>query len=468
MQSQTTKELALPSKSLLTSLHVPTVAVMILVCNSGCRSLLPKGPEQILSDDPLTPSSESMPSVSNEPSEDETFDFDSHKQLHCHDNIYAKYLEAKFVEQEKPRIRAIRGYRSRRRAERDLKYHVSHHINERIDGPHAPYFGGLPVVETPKVEIWLNYFQSKGRTVFMKWLVRSKSYEPLVVPLLQEQGLPRELFFLAMIESGFSNTASSRVRATGTWQFMKRTAKHYGLKIDYWVDERRDPVKSTLAAARYLKELYARFGDWYLAIAAYNAGPGKVQRAIRRTKSRDFWELARSRYLRSETKHYVPKMLAALIIASNPEKYGFSISPDLRDMTPVYTVSLDKPRLLKDISLALDIRPSLLKRWNPELLRGVTPPLRHHNERYQLRLPKIVAERFEQVEKDLQSVTIEDVKMYKIRRGDTLSDIARRHNIPMRKILELNPRLHPRRLRPGRRIAIPVPAVIKRQPKETA
>ena len=358
--------------------------------------------------------------------------------------------------------------RQRHRALRNLKYHVSHHINERIDGPHAPYFGGLPVVETPKVEIWLRYFQTKGRSVFMKWLVRSRSYEPLVVPLLQEQGLPRELFFLAMIESGFSNTASSRVRATGTWQFMKRTAKHYGLKIDYWVDERRDPVKSTLAAARYLKELYARFGDWYLAIAAYNAGPGKVNRAIRKTKSRDFWVLARSRYLRSETKHYVPKMLAALIIASDPEKHGFKVSPDLRHTTPSYAVSLDKPRLLKDISLALGIRPSLLKRWNPELLRGVTPPLRRSGDRYELRLPKIVAERFQAIEERLQVVTIEDVKMYRIQHGDTLSAIARRHKISMRKILELNPKLQPRRLRPGRRIAIPVPAVIKKQPKETA
>jgi membrane-bound lytic murein transglycosylase D len=390
-------------------------------------------------------------------------------QSYCEDNLYAQHLEKRYLADVEPRIKAIRSWRRRRQARRNLKYHIRHHVSNRIDGPHAPYFGALPVVENPRVEVWLNYFQGKGRSVFLKWLVRSKSYENLVIPLLRQEGLPPELFFMAMIESGFNNRAYSPASATGTWQFMKATARHYGLRINYWVDERRDPVKSTLAAARFLKDLYSRFGDWYLAMAAYNAGPGKVNRAIRRTGRHDFWAIAKTRYLRSETKHYVPKMLAALIIASNPERFGFHVVPDAWDITPLHSVKVTRPHRIRDISARLGVDYDLLRRWNPELLRGVTPPNhRLGGEPYPLRLPKIYAEQFSAIEPSLDQLEIKDVKMYRIRRGDTLSEIARRHNISLRKLRRMNPHIHPRRLRPGKRIAIPIPAVVVKQAKDTA
>ncbi|MFW7378018.1 MAG: transglycosylase SLT domain-containing protein [Oligoflexus sp.] len=392
-------------------------------------------------------------------------------QLHdfCEDNIYAQYLEELYMEDARGEIQAIRNYRQRRAAERNLRYHVRHHLNQRIEGPHPPYFGALPVVETPRVQIWLDYFQGRGRTAFLTWLIRSRSVEPIVLPLLQQEGLPPEVFFMAMIESGFSNTAYSRASATGTWQFMTSTALHYGLTINHWVDERRDPVKSTVAAARFLKDLYRDFDDWYLAIAAYNAGPGKIRSAIRRSKSRDFWEIAKTPYIRPETKHYVPKMLAALIIASNPEKYGFYVIPDPRDMTPQSTVLVKRPSRLREIASRLGLDYQLLRRWNPELLREITPPShRVAGDGYPLRLPEWYAERFASIENDLEKLEIRDVKMYQIRSGDTLSAIARKHKISLQRILQMNPKLNPKRLRPGRKIAIPIPAVISTDSKETA
>lgn len=380
---------------------------------------------------------------------------------YCPDDIYAKHLKKNYKAEQLKKIYALKSRRSRRVALKSLKFKAKHIVSQKLDGDDLDYFGAIPVVETPRVEMWMEYFQTRGRSDFLKWLVRSESYKDLVTPILLEQGLPKELFYLAMIESGFSNTAYSRARATGTWQFMTLTAKHYGLNINYWLDERRDPVKATLAASRFLKDLYREFDDWYLAIAAYNAGPGKVRRAIRKTKSRDFWKISRTRYLRSETKHYVPKMLAALLIASNPERFGFHVVADVKNHTPTSSVYVKRPTRLSDIAANLGIQTSLLRRWNPELLRGITPPgLYTEAQGYQLRLPKDYIESYAAIEPKLKKLKISDVKIYKIRPGDTLSTIASKHKIPLRKLLNMNPKIHPKRLRPGKPLAIPIPVII--------
>lgn len=382
----------------------------------------------------------------------------------CEDNIYVRHLEERYMEEHGGSVRSIRNARQRRQAEQRLRSQARYHLNQRIEGPHPPYFGALPVVETPRVQFWVDYFQGRGRAAFLTWLIRSRSVEPLVMPILKEEGLPPEMFFLAMIESGFSNTAYSRARATGTWQFMRGTALSYGLEINHWVDERRDPVKSTIAAATYLKDLYRHFGDWYLAMAAYNAGQGRIRSAIRRSGSRDFWEIAKTPYIHNETKHYVPKMLAALIIASNPEKYGFYVAPDIRDITPTTSVLVKRPSRLREIANRLEIDYQLLRRWNPELLQEITPPNpRLTGEGYPLRLPESHLERYAMIEDQLERLEIKDVKMYKIRPGDTLSAIARRHNISLQRLMQMNPNVNPRRLRPGRQIAIPIPAVVRRE-----
>jgi len=172
--------------------------------------------------------------------------------------------------------------------------------------------------------MYLKLFQGKQRKYFSRWLARSTRYLPLIHEELDRAGLPRDLVYLAMIESGFNQRAYSRARAVGLWQFMKGTGRDYNLRIDRYVDERRNALKSTRAAAAYLADLYQQFGDWHLAVAAYNGGPGKIRYGIKRFKTKDFWTLAEKRYLRLETKRYVPKLIAAIIIAKSPEKYGFT------------------------------------------------------------------------------------------------------------------------------------------------
>jgi membrane-bound lytic murein transglycosylase D len=379
----------------------------------------------------------------------------------CSDDIFSEYLRHEYMTREASRSDRL----SAREAKRNLiktGSKAQFYARSILAGPSAPYFGGLPVVPTPSVEMWVHYYKTKGREQFIKWMVRGEIYKELVAAGLYQEGLPRELFYLAMIESGFSNTASSRVRATGTWQFMKPTAQHYGLKIDYWVDERRDPVKSTIAAARFLRDLYAKFGDWYLAMAAYNAGPGKIARAIRHTKSRDFWTIARSKYITQETKQYVPKMLAALIISSNPLAHGFKVEADKITVPNLTTVPIKRPTHLAAIASKLEIPYADLKSWNPELLRSVTPPrnAKSKGRDYELRLSRAVAERFLDLQDTIASLDIRDVTLHEIRSGETLGAIARRYAVPVAKILAVNPDLKPQWLSIGRTIAIPVPEIV--------
>ncbi|MBQ47967.1 MAG: hypothetical protein CMP10_11025 [Zetaproteobacteria bacterium] len=379
----------------------------------------------------------------------------------CHDDIYAKWLFQKHLNKSSKRQsrRRFKGYSRRQQAKGRF------YTETVLNGSEAPYFGGFPVVAKPRVEAWMNYFKAgKGRQIFLKWLIRNESKKDIVLPLLKKEGLPSELIFLAMIESGFNDTAYSKARATGTWQFMSSTARSYGLKVGYWQDERRDPVKSTLAAARYLKNLYRRFDDWYLAIASYNAGPGKIKRAIRKTGSRDFWVISQTRHIRSETKHYVPKMLAALIIASNPKKHGFNITAVPYDLIPETTVAATRPIKLRELAKKLEIPFKTLKSWNPELIKNITPPKRSIGYKsYPIRMPKLLAEKYDQIKDSLSHLQIKDVLMYKIRQGDTLGSIAKRHRVKVKQIMRANPKLNAKRLRIGKKITIPVPATISRK-----
>jgi membrane-bound lytic murein transglycosylase D len=309
------------------------------------------------------------------------------------------------------------------------------------------------------VEFWIRYFKTRGRNTFIQWLVRAESFREIVSPVLADEGLPQEMFFLAMVESGFSNTAYSSKSATGTWQFMGPTARLYNLKINHWVDERRDPVKSTTAAARYLKDLYAQFGDWYLAMAAYNAGPGKVRSAIRRANSRDFWVLAQTPYLRTETKHYVPKVLAALSLNNDLRQHGFEVAKDPAHHTPSSWAAVTRPIQLSEVARELNIPLTTLKHWNPEIIRDITPPLRNEPF-YRLRLPDEHLVQWSEVESRVPIIEVTDVMMYKIQPGDTLSQIARRYNTSIGKIKSFNPELRPQSLRVGKQIAIPVPGVV--------
>jgi membrane-bound lytic murein transglycosylase D len=183
-----------------------------------------------------------------------------------------------------------------------------------------------PITINSKVEHWIDYFTGKGRPHFARYLERSELFIPYITPLLKENGLPEDLVYLAMIESGFNNHARSHAKAVGPWQFISATGKRYGLAVNWWVDERRDTRKSTLAAVEYLRDLFSIFRSWELAAAAYNAGESKVARAVRRFGTKDFWVITRHKFLRPETRDYVPKIIAAAIIAKNRTQFGFAAS----------------------------------------------------------------------------------------------------------------------------------------------
>ncbi|MFK7827375.1 MAG: transglycosylase SLT domain-containing protein [Oligoflexales bacterium] len=375
----------------------------------------------------------------------------------CKDDIYTTYLKNEFytgfdVKHKRKRLSSGRWRRYRENS-------ALHHAASRLAPRTEDYFGSIPVVVTPEVQFWISYFKTKGRHSFIKWLVRGESVKSTIMPILAKEGMPKELFYLAMIESGFSNSAYSKARASGPWQFVAGTAKMYGLKINYWVDERKDPLKATTAAAAYLRDLYSRFGNWYLAMSAYNAGPGKVNYAIRRLRTNDFWRIIRSRYWRLETRNYVPKMLAALLLGVSPQKYGFDVKAHHLDQMPDSIAYIKEPVQLNELADHLGISRSLLKKWNPELLRGITPPRWHAKDGYPLRIASSHANRVAEVLPRLSKLHIKDVHMHKIRKGETLGRIASQYRVSVRKLMQFNRSLSPRRLRIGKLIAVPIPPV---------
>lgn len=389
----------------------------------------------------------------------------------CRDDIYANYLKSEWYRanpNSKSRKEKVASVGKRKRRQRSMsaaeerEMHALHWVRSRMSGEMSSYFGGIPVVAHPRVEYWTRYFKGPGRKAFLRWMVRGETVRHLVSPVLKEEGLPSELFFLAMIESGFSNSAFSVARAAGTWQFMPGTARLYGLKIDHWVDERRDPMKSTVAAARLLRDLYGEFGDWYLAIAAYNAGSGRMRKAMRTAGSRDFWALADAGVIANETRHYVPKMLAALILASNPRAHGFDVKSNPADIVPSQTVHVSKPARLDEIAERLQIPHKSLQTWNPELTQNITPP--RQGKGYDLRLPESLMEKFPEILPTLSTIEVREVHIHKVRSGETLSRIAQKYRVGIKQILNINPKLSPKRLKVGLEIAVPVPSVVSLRP----
>jgi membrane-bound lytic murein transglycosylase D len=232
---------------------------------------------------------------------------------------------------------------------------------------------GIPLVFNDAVDRYIHYFSVTRRDVFNRWLKRKSLYEPMIKEILQEHGLPEDLVYLAMIESGFNLQAYSPMKAAGPWQFIPETGRRYGLTVDFWIDERRDLEKSTVAAARYLNQLFNQFDCWYLAAAAYNTGENRIDRLIKRHDTKDFWELRGYNTLPRETREYVPQLIAAAIIAKNPEKYGFT---DVRPVTPFEYVGEEVPggvALTVVAKAASTDLPSVMA-LNPELRRGITPP----------------------------------------------------------------------------------------------
>ncbi len=319
-----------------------------------------------------------------------------------------------------------------------------------------------------RVQYYLDFFQGPARERFAIWLQRMPRFEPMIRAKLRENGVPEDMVYLALIESGFSSSAVSRARATGMWQFMKGTGKLYGLRIDSWVDERRDPVRATDAAARHLADLRDRFGSMYLAAAAYNAGAGKVGRGLRRIGDEEdeednpdaaFFRLYDTRFLRRETKDYVPKLIAAALIAKQPEKYGFERVRGVSAMSYDSVVVPDATGLDVLARLA-DTSVAAMRELNPQFIRLVTPPRQTAVVRVPAGTGELVTGRYAALEpKD--RVSFVD---HTIARGQTLATLAGMYRVPTRLITNANPGVRLSRLRPGMHVLIPtsyVPALVE-------
>lgn len=233
----------------------------------------------------------------------------------------------------------------------------------------------FPAVINLQVASWINYFTGKGRKNFVVWLSRGQTLIPQLEEILDKNGLPKDLVYLAMIESGFNNRAVSVDGATGTWQFMPYTGRRYGLTINDWIDERRDPIKATQAAARYLTDLYTKFGSWHLAAGAYNCGEGCIAKKLRQYgEESSYFDLTEQGVINSQTANYVPKILAAMIIAKNPENFGFETTSHPHNFVKTETLSVDRSISLSDLATNIGVDPKILADLNPALRVGITPP----------------------------------------------------------------------------------------------
>jgi membrane-bound lytic murein transglycosylase D len=309
----------------------------------------------------------------------------------------------------------------------------------------------FPSLVHERVGEFIVFFQTRSEAFFSRALGRSQAYADMMKKILREKNLPEELFYLGLIESGYNPKAFSRARASGIWQFLTKTGKLYGLKVDKWVDERRDPEKSTYAAAEHLKDLYEMFNNWDLVAASYNAGAGKVLRAMQKAKSQDFWEISRHRYLRQETKKYVPMFLAAVTIASEPDKYGFS-NVDYHPPLVYEKVVVPPGTSLDWIAKAAETDLSEIRALNPALKRGKTPPNYPH---FKINLPPGKKETFEKNFLLFAEKKGSRAAKHSVRRGETLSRIAKRYQVNLQDLCQLNNLSPLARLKSGTIISLP-------------
>jgi len=290
----------------------------------------------------------------------------------------------------------------------------------------------IPIEVNPKVLSYVELFQGRLREFMQEGLTRSRRYMPMIETVFEEEGVPRNLAFVPLVESAFKVNALSRARARGMWQFMLGTGREFGLEQNWFVDERADPEKATRAAAQYLRALYESFDDWYLALASYNGGPGRVNGAIRRSGTRNFWEVSDStRYLPRETREYVPMILAAMIIGRNPGLYGFEIGGAAPLTYEAVTVpaSIDLRILAEWAGVSIDA----LQELNPELRRTTTP-----SDEHRLRVPIGTSATLQSRIDTADPSLFVHFDFHVVRRGDTLSAIARRYGVKVADLYEAN------------------------------
>ena len=309
--------------------------------------------------------------------------------------------------------------------------------------------GHLPLVRTKQVDQYINYFQTKGRKQFQIWLNRYAKYKGLILPILEEHEMPEEFIYLAMIESGLNPKAYSKANASGMWQFIYSTGKKYGLSRDWYKDERRDPVKATHAACKYLKDLYTLFDNWYLTLAAYNCGEGRVLRASKLHQTYDFWQM---HSLPRETRNYLPYFLSAAIIARTPKAYGFKV-PNVEPFR-YETITLEKSADIAVLARVAGLKPNVLREYNPELRQSATPS----EGSYILKLPVGKKDGFLVAWNAIpeEERFAPQFVVHRVRYGESLWTISKKYSVSIHDLAAVNKIRNRNKVRVGQKLNVPL------------
>jgi membrane-bound lytic murein transglycosylase D len=335
----------------------------------------------------------------------------------------------------------------------DMTFPVDPRLKDRAEEAARNISHDLPLTVNDEVLSFLNFFQTpRGKTIVETGLRRSGRYRAMISRVLREEGVPQDLIYLAQAESAFQPQALSRAGARGIWQFVPWRGNEYGLKRSWWVDERQDPEKATRAAAQHLRDLYGLFGDWYLAMAAYNCGPGNVQKGIERTGYADFWELYRRNVLPRETKNYVPIIVALTLIAKDAAHYG--VQTELEPAVPSDIVKPGRAIDLRLVAETIDVNLDTLRSLNPSLLRMATPD----DPKFELRLPKGTAEKFSAEIADIPPEKWVSWRRHRVEAGETLTALAKKYHVTAPAIAAANSLGRTDILTPGDKLIIPASA----------
>jgi len=311
----------------------------------------------------------------------------------------------------------------------------------------------IPVVYNDIVQKWMDYFQGRGKVWFTRYLERKSAWKPMVDGVFGEAGMPKDLIHVAMIESGFSNHAHSHASAVGMWQFIASVGRAYGLRVDYWIDARKDPFLATKAAAKFYGDLYRQFDDWWLAMAAYNTGPSRVRRGMKKYDTKDYWLLVKKKAIPPETRDYVGKVIAAAILSKNPEKYGFKIA---KPHTPwrFEEVEVSGSVSLSVIARCAGVPSEKVDDLNPMLLRDATPP----GVKSVVRIPVGTKESFLKAFAELPEKDRLSYARHTVESGEVLGVIAEKYGVSTKAVVEFNRLPNEHKIRVGMVLVIPVPS----------
>ncbi|HEX4546391.1 MAG TPA: transglycosylase SLT domain-containing protein [Candidatus Acidoferrum sp.] len=343
----------------------------------------------------------------------------------------------------------------------EMTFPVDPRLKERAEEAAQNISHDLPLTVNDEVLSFLNFFQTpRGRTIVETGLRRSGRYRQMISRVLREEGVPQDLIYLAQAESAFQPLALSRAGARGIWQFVAYRGHEYGLRRTWWIDERQDPEKATRAAAQHLRDLYRLFGDWYLAMAAYNCGPGNVQKGIERTGYADFWELYKRNVLPRETRNYVPIILALTLIAKDAAHYN--IQADLEAAVPSDVVKPGRAIDLRLVAETIDADVETLRALNPSLLRLATPD----DSSFELHLPQGTAQKFSAEIADIPADKWVSWRRHRVEAGETLTSIGKKYHVTPAAIASANNLERGAGLDAGEKLIIPAtqpPAETKRR-----